>query len=445
MSASRLKPTPSWGKLRELIHTRHRAPKIRERFAMTASSLLRPRPLTLPLLGLSLTSCLLMPGCSTAMIKLKQVLPAPIVDKANKPDKPVEAPMPTAQADSPATVVAAANPLPWIAPPSLPLPVNPGPGSYALHPQSQKLAEQLALKYQIDPAWAVSVIAQAQASESVTRLIMPAANPGAKNWAAYRARFIDPVRLKAGVQFWRKNEATLQRAEATYGVPREIIAGIIGIETTYGRNTGSFRVLDVLATLSLDFPKGRSDRSAFFQDELGQFLRLCAEQQLDPLSVQGSFAGAIGLPQFMPSSIRRLAVDFDGDGKIDLRRSDADAIGSVAHFLAESGWRKGMATHYIVLPPADTASRDTLLGPDIKPTFSTQDFKGLGARLDATGQRHEGPLALVQLQNGGAEPTYIAGTENFYAITRYNQSSYYALAVIEMARTLGLAIKSDRD
>jgi membrane-bound lytic murein transglycosylase B len=386
-----------------------------------------------------------MPGCSTAMIKLKQVLPAPIVDKASKPDKPVEAPMPTAQADSLTTVVAAANPLPWIAPASLPLPVNPGTGSYALHPQSQKLAEQLALKYQIDPAWAVSVIAQAQASESVTRLIMPAANPGAKNWAAYRARFIDPVRLKAGVQFWRKNEATLQRAEATYGVPREIIAGIIGIETTYGRNTGSFRVLDVLATLSLDFPKGRSDRSAFFQDELGQFLRLCAEQQLDPLSVQGSFAGAIGLPQFMPSSIRRLAVDFDGDGKIDLRRSDADAIGSVAHFLAESGWRKGMATHYIVLPPADTAARDTLLGPDIKPTFSTQDFKGLGARLDAPGQKHEGPLALVQLQNGGAEPTYIAGTENFYAITRYNQSSYYALAVIEMARTLGLAVKSDRD
>jgi membrane-bound lytic murein transglycosylase B len=412
---------------------------------MTASSLPRPSPLTLPLLGLSLAGCLMMPACTTAMVKFKQVMPVPMADKGEKaaeanPSAP-RAPEPAAsQATAPA-----ANPLPWIAPASLPLPLDPGPGSYALHPQSQKLAEQLALKYQIDPVWAVSVIAQAQASESVTRLIMPASNPGAKNWAAYRARFIEPIRIKAAVQFWRKNEATLQKAETTYGVPREIIAGIIGIETTYGRNTGSYRVLDVLATLSLDFPKGRSDRSAFFQDELGQFLRLCAEQQLDPLSVQGSFAGAIGLPQFMPSSIRRLAVDFDGDGKIDLRRSDADAIGSVAHYLAESGWRRGMPTHYIVLPPADTASRDTLLGPDIKPTFTSQAFKDLGARLDAPGQKHEGPLALVQLQNGGADPTYIAGTENFYAITRYNQSSYYALAVIEMARTLGLAVKAERN
>jgi len=420
---------------------------------MTATCLPRPRTLRLPLLGLLLAASLALTACSSAMLKLKQVMPAPVVDKGDRlppASAPASAASPTqAPPQTPPQQAAAAlagpPALPWLAPASLALPVNPGAGSYALHPGAQPLAEQLARKYQLDPVWAVSVLAQAQSSESVTRLIMPAANPGAKNWAAYRARFIDPIRLKAGVQFWRKNEALLQKAEAQYGVPREIIAGIIGIETTYGRNTGTFRVLDVLTTLSLDFPKGRSDRSAFFQDELGQFLRLCAEQQLDPLSVQGSFAGAIGLPQFMPSSIRRLAVDFDGDGKIDLRRSDADAIGSVAHFLAESGWRKGMPTHYIVLPPADTTARETLLAPDIQPTFTSQAFKELGARLDSPGQKHEGPLALVQLQNGGADPTYIAGTENFYAITRYNQSSYYALAVIEMARTLGQAVKSDRD
>lgn len=422
---------------------------------MSATCLYHPRPLTpasLACLSLALTSTVLMSGCSTVTRKVKQLLPSTTIGQTAQ-STPASAPLPqaseaaTSPASTPAaqTAHAAASTLPWLAPQSLPLPVHPGSGSYALHPQAQKLAEQLALKYQIDPAWAVSVLAQAQYSESVTRLIMPASNPGAKNWAAYRARFIEPIRLKAGVQFWRKNEALLQRAEATYGVPMEIIAGVIGIETTYGRNTGSFRVLDVLTTLSLDFPKGRSDRSAFFRDELGQFLRLCAEQQTDPLSVLGSFAGAIGLPQFMPSSIRKLAVDFDGDGKIDLRRSDADAIGSVAHYLAQSGWRKGVPTHYIVLPPGDDTARSTLLAPDIKPTFSAQEFKDLGARLDASGQKHLGSLALVQLQNGGAEPTYVAGTENFYAVTRYNQSSYYALAVVEMGRTLGLAIKADRD
>ncbi len=420
---------------------------------MSATCLHHPRPLTpasLACLSLALTSTLLMSACSTVTQKVKQLIPSTTIGQTAQ-STPAVAPLPQASeaasssASTPAaqTKQAASPTLPWLAPQSLPLPVNPGSGSYALHPQAQKLAEQLALKYQIDPAWSVSVLAQAQYSESVTRLIMPASNPGAKNWAAYRARFIEPIRLKAGVQFWRKNEALLQRAEATYGVPMEIIAGVIGIETTYGRNTGNFRVLDVLTTLSLDFPKGRSDRSTFFQDELGQFLRLCAEQQTDPLSVLGSFAGAIGLPQFMPSSIRKLAVDFDGDGKIDLRRSDADAIGSVAHYLAQSGWRKGVPTHYIVLPPGDNTARSTLLAPDIKPSFSAQEFKDLGARLDASGQKHLGPLALVQLQNGGAEPTYVAGTENFYAVTRYNQSSYYALAVIEMGRTLGLAIKSD--
>lgn len=422
---------------------------------MTATCMhtLRPlKPVSLACLSLALTSTVLMSGCGTVTQKVKQLLPSTTIGStahsmtsAGPLPQATEAASSSASTPAAQTEQAAAPTLPWLAPQSLPLPVNPGSGSYALQPQAQKLAEQLAQKYQVDPAWAVSVLAQAQYSESVTRLIMPASNPGAKNWAAYRARFIEPIRLKAGVQFWRKNEALLQRAEATYGVPMEIIAGVIGIETTYGRNTGNFRVLDVLTTLSLDFPKGRSDRSTFFQDELGQFLRLCAEQQTDPLSVLGSFAGAIGLPQFMPSSIRKLAVDFDGDGKIDLRRSDADAIGSVANYLAQSGWRKGLPTHYIVLPPGDNTARNTLLAPDIKPTFSAQEFKDLGAKLDASGQKHLGPLALVQLQNGGAEPTYVAGTENFYAVTRYNQSSYYALAVVEMGRTLGLAIKSDRD
>ncbi|HRH27958.1 MAG TPA: lytic murein transglycosylase B [Aquabacterium sp.] len=333
--------------------------------------------------------------------------------------------------------------LPPLMPTPLPLPTAPGPGSLAMHPQLPALADQLANQFQLDKAWVTSVIAQGQSSEQVARLIMPASNPGAKNWAAYRARFIEPIRIKAGVQFWRTNEAHLKRAESVYGVPADIIAGIIGVETLYGRYTGQFRVLDALGTLSLDFPKGRSDRSAFFQSELGQFLRLCAEQNTDPLSVLGSFAGAMGLPQFMPSSIRRYAVDFDGDGRIDLRNSEADAIGSVAHYLAQSGWRPGVPTHYTVTPPSDEAARQKLLAPDILPTFSVQDLQSQGAILDEAGQRHTaGPLALVLLYNATAEPTYVLGTANFYAITRYNQSSYYALAVIELGRALTEALKA---
>ncbi len=356
----------------------------------------------------------------------------------------VSAPAAAGAASTPPAFLANTG-LPALSPPPLPMPASPGPGSLALHPLLPALADQLASQFQLDKAWVTSVIAQGQSSEQVARLIMPASNPGAKNWAAYRARFIEPIRIKAGVQFWRANEAHLKRAESIYGVPADIIAGIIGVETLYGRYTGQFRVLDALGTLSLDFPTGRSDRSAFFQSELGQFLRLCAEQNTDPLSVLGSFAGAIGLPQFMPSSIRRHAVDFDGDGRIDLRNSEADAIGSVAHYLAQSGWRPGVPTHYAVTPPTDEAARQKLLAPDILPTFSAQDLQNQGATLDEAGQQHTaGTLALVLLYNATAEPTYVAGTANFYAITRYNQSSYYALAVIELGRALTEALKAPK-
>jgi len=328
-----------------------------------------------------------------------------------------------------------------LAPQTLALPVNPAPNSYAHRDDARLLAQRLAERYQLDAQWASSVLAQAQVNDTVARLIMPAASPTAKNWAAYRSRFVEPIRIRAGAAFWRLNEDTLRRAEQRYGVPVDIIVGVIGVETIYGRQTGNFRILDALATLSLDFPKGRSDRSAFFQDELGQFLRLCAEQGDDPSSYLGSYAGAIGWPQFMPSSIRRFAVDFDGDGHIDLRNSVADAIGSVAHFLQRHGWVTGQPTHFAVTPPDDEAQRQTLLGPDILPSFTAAEFAQRGAQLDEPGRAHSGPLALVQLFNGEQPPSYVAGTRNFYVITRYNQSSYYALAVIELGQAVADAVK----
>lgn len=313
--------------------------------------------------------------------------------------------------------------------------------SYATRPDAQALATELAQNLSLERDWVWSVLSQAKFQASVPKLMMPPPTPMAKNWAAYRARFIETQRIQAGVQFWRTHTSELSRAEETYGVPAHIIVGLLGVETLYGRNMGRYRVLDALTTLTLDFPRGRSDRSAYFKTELGAFLLMCREQGLDPLRVTGSFAGAMGWPQFMPSSQRKLAVDFDGDGHIDLINSPVDAIGSVAHYLAEHGWQKGQATYFAVTPPAPSAALDTLLGPDILPTFTPTDMGANGASLSAAGQRHPGLLALVQLHNGGQAPSYVAGTVNFYAITRYNQSSYYALAVAQLGEAIAKEVQ----
>lgn len=314
-------------------------------------------------------------------------------------------------------------------------PATEGP-AYAGRADALALADSLAAEQGLAPDWVRAQIARARFVPAVTRLIMPPPAGTAKNWAAYRARFIEPERLKAGAAFWRQHERWLAAAETRYGVPAELVVGVIGVETFYGRILGSFRVLDALATLSLDFPSGRSDRSPFFREELGHFLKLAQVQGFDPTTVRGSFAGAMGLGQFMPGSINRHAVDFDGDGHIDMAGNAADVIGSVAQYLVRHGWQPGMPTHFGVKPPVDTRSRATLLKPDILPSFTALQMAELGAELDDAGRAHGGLLALVELQNGDAAPSYVLGTANFWAITRYNWSSYYAMAVIDLATAL---------
>ena len=264
-----------------------------------------------------------------------------------------------------------------------------------------------------------------------------------KNWALYRSRFIDPIRIRAGVAFWQAQRDTLARAQATYGVPAEIIVGIIGVETIYGQQVGNFKVLDALATLAFDFPATHpraAQRSQFFAGELGQFLKLTNQGGIDPMSLRGSYAGAMGLPQFMPSSWAKFAVDFDGDGPIDLFNSPADVIGSVANYFKTFGWQPGMPTHYSVSFDPEKLDLEALLLPDILPTFSVASFTAKGAVLSEEAQAHSGPLALIELQNGDQPPSYVAGTENFYVITRYNWSSYYAMAVIELGRAVAAAL-----
>jgi membrane-bound lytic murein transglycosylase B len=313
--------------------------------------------------------------------------------------------------------------------------------TYGRRDDVMRFAAETARDLGLNATWVESSLAEARYLPVVARLIMPPPVGTAKNWAAYRARFIEPERVRAGAAFWRTHAATLDAAHRRYGVPPEIVVGIIGVETYYGRLTGSFRVLDALATLSFDFPAGRKDRSAFFRSELQQFLLLADAEGFAPASVKGSFAGAIGLGQFMPGSILRFSVDGDADGHIDMAGNPVDVIFSVAHYLAVHGWQPGLATHHAVQPPNDPAERATLLAPDILPSFTAAEFEARGARLDEAGRAHRGPLALVELHNGPGAPSYIAGTQNFYAVTRYNWSSYYALAVIELGHAVAEAVK----
>jgi membrane-bound lytic murein transglycosylase B len=316
--------------------------------------------------------------------------------------------------------------------------------TYGQREDVMRFADEVAERRGLDAAWLRGALAQSRYMPRVARFIMPPPAGTAKNWAAYRSRFVEPVRIRAGVAFWRAHATWLNRAHELYGVPPEIVAGIIGVETIYGQQMGNFRVIDALATLAFDFPTGRKDRAPFFREELENFFALCHAEGSDPLALRGSFAGAMGMPQFMPSSVNKYAVDMDGDGHIDLRNSAADVIGSVAHYLAEFGWQRGLRTHHGVDAPVDASDRAALLGPDILPTFSAQEFGERGAVLDEAARGAEHKLALVELQNGDAAPSYVAGTTNFYAITRYNWSSYYAMAVIELGEAVARGVRADK-
>ena len=315
-------------------------------------------------------------------------------------------------------------------------PALPGP-VYAQRTDAMQAADDIAARRDLPPDWVRQAVGQARYLPQVAKYIQPPPPGTPKNWQVYRSRFIDPVRIKAGVRFWQDNQQMLTRAQEQTGVPAEIIVGILGVETIYGQQMGSFRVIDALTTLAFDFPASHpraAARSEFFKAELEQFLSLTHRTGVDPLMPLGSFAGAMGMAQFMPSSWVKYAIDFDGDDRVDLFNSAADAIGSVANYFKAFNWQPGLPTHYAVRFDSATLSLPALLAPDILPTFSVESLMAHGAVLEGGAWQHPGKLALVELQNGDAPPSYVAGTENFYAITRYNWSSYYAMAVIELGQ-----------
>lgn len=293
----------------------------------------------------------------------------------------------------------------------------------ALRPQVEAFVEEMVGRHGLDAAWLRRLMGQAQTRTSILRAM---ATPGtARPWHEFRKRNVDPGRIEGGVRFWIAHQAVLERASREFGVPEEIVVATIGIETIYGRTTGSFRVLDALSTLAFDYPP----RAEFFRGELEQFLLLARETGLDAVGTRGSFAGAIGIPQFLPSSYRKYAVDFDGDGKRDLVSSTADAIGSIANYYRAFGWRAGAP----VVASADSGEADigVLLAAGIKPHTTVADLRRRGLVVpDAPDDAAEVALISIETEAG---PRLLAAFNNFYVITRYNRSINYAMAVHELA------------
>jgi membrane-bound lytic murein transglycosylase B len=277
-----------------------------------------------------------------------------------------------------------------------------------------------------------TLFSRARFQPAIIKAITPPAEPRARSWQAYRALFLTPQRIEAGAEFRARHALARARATELYGVPEEIIVAIIGVETVYGRNTGGYRVIDALATLAFDYPP----RAEFFRAELEHFLLYARDASIDTLSLKGSYAGAIGIPQFMPGSYRRYAVDLDGDGRQDLSGSFADAIGSVANFLKAHGWETGQQVAFPVEVRGENYRK--LVDAGIKPTYRCADFASFGVNGGGEADA-DAPCALIELATPGEASQYLAGRNNFYVLTRYNRSSMYAAAVLALAQAVKAA------
>jgi membrane-bound lytic murein transglycosylase B len=330
------------------------------------------------------------------------------------------------------------------------LPLPPGP-AFAARPEVQAFIQAMVRQHGLEADELSRLLDQTHPNAEAIALAAPAPGTFRRSWKAYHARFIEPIRIRAGVAFWREHRAALARAEKDYGVPAEIIVGILGVETLYGQRMGRFPVLEVLATLAFDYPEApnKATRSAMFLQELEAFLVWCRDNRQDPLSYSGSYTGAIGLPQFLPSSLRTYAVDYDRDGQIDLRGSAEDAIGSVARYLHDQGWEAKRPVLWPLAPEARTALEARSDGdPEPKWTMARLLDAGIrpaglrtAARLRAFRRKEGGtPVVLVDLPTPEQPTEYRAGLKNFYVLTRYNRSFFYAAAVYELGRSVKAAL-----
>ena len=302
--------------------------------------------------------------------------------------------------------------------------------TYHAHPRAQEFIRELVARHAFDEAELRAVFARARREDGVLEAMRAQPEKQSRSWGEYRGAFVNQRHLRAGVAFWRSHARQLARARRDYGVPEEIIVAIIGVETFYGRNTGRWRVIDALATLAFDYPP----RAPYFRGELENYLLFARDLELDVFAVKGSYAGAIGIPQFMPGSYLRYAVDFDGDGVTDLQGNASDAIGSVANFLRRHGWRPGA--------PVQRAARVAGEGfrayadGDPLPRHTLKELAQAGVVARGAPLPEDARATLLQLETPQRPDDFRIGLQNLYVLTRYNRSVFYALTVADLAEGL---------
>lgn len=303
--------------------------------------------------------------------------------------------------------------------------------SYSDDPAALALVDSLVEEHGFSREELLAVMDDATYQQSIIDAITRPAEKS-KPWYEYRAIFLTEKREREGIAFFREHREALSRAQAETGVPAELIVAIMGVETYYGRIAGSYRVIDALSTLAFDYPR----RSPFFTKELRNFLLLTREQGMDPLTLKGSYAGAMGYGQFMPSSFRSYAVDFDGDGVADIWNNPEDAIGSVANYIARHGWRAGEPV--VSAATISDATPEAIFTGKLKPAVAALDLQAQGVSF----AQHVDPQALVtplrfELEQGHE---YWMGLHNFYVITRYNHSAMYAMSVYQLSQRIAAGV-----
>lgn len=310
-----------------------------------------------------------------------------------------------------------------------------GEGHFTKHPEVQTFIAEMVQRHGMDRSELERLFAATRLRESILRAISRPAE--AKPWYDYRKIFLTKSRIDGGVRFWDEHADILAQAEQAFGVDAQVIVAIIGVETRYGANTGSFPVIDALATLGFEYPK----RAKFFRSELEQFLLLTQEERVDRLKATGSYAGAMGLGQFISSSYRRYAVDFDQDGRRDLWHSKMDIIGSVANYLHEHGWQ--LNAPVVARAQNDGKVDSAFTEAGLKPSLRLADLRTGGIQIKGPHKDND-KAALVELEQKRG-PEYWVGFNNFYVITRYNRSQLYAMAVYQLSEEIRLAREMEEE
>jgi len=299
---------------------------------------------------------------------------------------------------------------------------------------TEGFVSEMVRRHGFDKSEFVTLMGQARYSREVMDAIRRPIE--AKPWYKYRLVFLTDKRIQGGAAFWHENRGLLERAQAVYGVSPQIIVAILGVETNYGSNLGKHRVIDALSTLGFSYP----ERADFFRKELEAFLLLAREESIDALGLKGSYAGAMRLPQFIPSSYRAYAVDFDGDGRRNLWESKADVIGSVGNYLERHDWKAGEPVAFTTRVTDGLPKDITLAGKrPVKPSISLDRLKAAGITTDS---HLPGLTQAILIRLHAPEPEYWLGLENFYVITRYNHSNLYAMAVYQLGREIRTAYEA---